>query len=206
MNLQVLNSRQQRLLGTISGFSLRFYLAGGTAAALQIGHRRSLDFDLFSKQEIDPDLLMNSLARQKVRVDDVLARSADEFTLVVDSVKLSFIFYPYPIRHDLWLDNIITMPDLLSIAAMKAYALGRRARWKDYVDLFMIFQNYYSLSMVTAMARKVFQGAFNERLFREQLCYFDDVDFTEEIDFMLDRPPDNHAIMSFLIQVATGRE
>lgn len=62
------------------------------------------------------------------------------------------------------------MPDLISLAAMKAYSLGRRSKWKDYVDLYFIIKGYFSVREISEKAREIFGGGFNERLFREQLC------------------------------------
>ena len=73
--------------------------------------------------------------------------------------------------------------DVLSLAAMKAYTLGRRSKWKDYIDLFFIFKQY-SLKQVCDKAKQIFKEAFNEKLFREQLMFFNDIDFTEKIDFV----------------------
>jgi hypothetical protein len=75
------------------------------------------------------------------------------------------------------------MPSLLSLASMKAYALGKRAKWKDYVDLYFIFKKH-SFGEVVNKAIEIFGQEFNEKLFREELAYFDDIDYTEQIDYM----------------------
>ena len=75
------------------------------------------------------------------------------------------------------------MPNLLTLAAMKAFALGQRAKWKDYVDLYFIFKEY-SFSEVAKKARGLFKGEFNEKRFREQLSYFDDIDYSEKVDWL----------------------
>ena len=64
------------------------------------------------------------------------------------------------------------MPDLLSLAAMKAYAFGRRAKWKDYVDMYCILKDFCSLYEVSARASAIYKQAFSEKLFRQQLCFF----------------------------------
>lgn len=94
------------------------------------------------------------------------------------------------------------MPDLLTLAAMKAYALGRRAKWKDYVDLYILLQRHVTFQQVIYQAQNIFKGIFNERLFREQMCYFDDIDYTETVDFLLTSPPSEDTIKSFLVQTA----
>jgi len=57
---------------------------------------------------------------------------------------------------------------------MKAFALGRRAKWKDYVDLYFILKNHYSLSQLADRTFEIFGSLFSEKLFRQQLsgCFF----------------------------------
>ena len=54
----------------------------------------------------------------------------------------SFFHYPFHIERDLNFEEIIKLPDILTLGAMKAFVLGRRAKWKDYVDLYFIFQKH----------------------------------------------------------------
>ena len=91
--------------------------------------------------------------------------------MIIDGIKMTFLEYPFDIRLSVELDDIVMMPDLLTLAATKAYSLGRRSKWKDYVDLYFILRDYFPLQDVSKEAKKVFGGGFNERLFREQLCY-----------------------------------
>ena len=80
--------------------------------------------------------------------------------------------------------NVINLPDLLILAAMKAYALGRRAKWKDYVDLYFIMKDCHDIHKIIKKTKRVFGSEFNEKLFRAQLCYFDDMDYTEQVDYL----------------------
>ena len=95
------------------------------------------------------------------------------------------------------------MPDLLHLAAMKAYALGRRAKWKDYLDLYFIMRDHFSLSDVIKKAETIFPALFSPKLFRQQLCYFDDVDYTEEVIYMPGREVGEEEVKGFLINIAT---
>ena len=76
------------------------------------------------------------------------------------------------------------MPDLLSLAAMKAFALGRRAKWKDYVDLYFMINKYHSIKKIVKRCDDIFKNEFNERIFREALSYFDDINYDEEVEFL----------------------
>ena len=81
-------------------------------------------------------------------------------------------------------DDTVRIPDLLTLAAMKAYALGRRAKWKDYVDLYYIAKKYGDISPIAWKAKKIFGNEFNEKIFRVQLAYFKDIDYAENIVYM----------------------
>jgi len=73
----------------------------------------------------------------------------------------------------------------VTLGAMKAYALGRRPKWKDYVDLYFIIKDHCSVKEILEKANKIFGKEFNEKLFRSQLCYFDDmgINYQEEINW-----------------------
>lgn len=179
----MLSDDQQRLLPLIKMFYGKFYLAGGTAIALQLGHRRSIDFDLFSSQEIDQRKIRNIIAK-KHRIQSVIIDNQDEYTVIVDGVKLTFLHYPFKVRPVKRLNDCIRFPDLASLAAMKAYALGRRAKWKDYVDLYWIMERQDGILPIIEKAKTIFNAEFNEKNFRQELAYFKDIDHTEEVDWL----------------------
>ena len=60
---------------------------------------------------------------------------------------------------------------LLDLAAMKAYALGRRLKWEDYVDLYFIFTYHYSIIDICKRATEIFNNMLSEKLFRAQLSF-----------------------------------
>ncbi len=94
------------------------------------------------------------------------------------------------------------MPDDLSIAAMKAFALGRRAKWKDYVDLYFVFQ-HHSLQDVMNRAHEYYgQGEFNDKLFRGQLDFHQDINYTEPVDWMPGFEVSQEKILSILSKIS----
>ncbi|MDD1443482.1 hypothetical protein MEO93_24635, partial [Dolichospermum sp. ST_sed3] len=125
----------------------------------------------------------------------------DQLHLQLNNVKLTFFSFPFPIAHPVKIDSIISMPSLLSLASMKAFALGRRSKWKDYVDLFFILKNYYSIQEISNEACINFPSQFSERLFREQLAFFKDLDFSEPVDYVLP-PVSENEIKQFLTEKA----
>ena len=88
---------------------------------------------------------------------------------------------------------------------MKAFALGRRSKWKDYVDLYYILKDHYSVNQIAEMSGKIFGQLFSEKLFRAQLSYFDDIDDSEPIEFLVQQPNDID-IKEFLIEKAIDIE
>lgn len=182
MHDEILTREQTELLSLVNKFSKGFGLVGGTAIALQIGHRRSIDFDLFTLKDFQ-GLRIRELIRKTHKIEDIFVENPNELTVNISGVKVTFYKYPFNINFSENFKNVIKMPDLLTLGAMKAFALGRRAKWKDYVDLYYIFQKY-SFKKVSQKARDLFDGEFNEKLFREQLCYFSDINYSEQVEYL----------------------
>jgi len=179
MHNEILTANQKELLPLLKDVSTEFGLVGGTAIALHLGHRESIDFDLFKNGSLDILKLKRNINKlfpvQQVRIENV-----DEYTLRANDVQLTFYNYPFAIAHDVKFDDVIHMPSLLTLAAMKAFALGKRAKWKDYVDFYFILQKH-SFGQITKQSEVIFKGEFSEKLLREQLSYYDDIDYTEKI-------------------------
>jgi len=194
---KVLDDKQSQVWPLLLEFK-NLYLAGGTALALQIGHRKSIDFDLFQNKEIDSKKIIQKLDRSKI--ERIIVDNKDEFTLIYDGIKLTFLNYPFEISPDVNLNGVKSV-DPLTIAAMKAYALGRRSKWKDYVDLYFVTQQY-SLKKIIKKAKDIFGRIFSEKLFRTQLCYFEDIDYSEEVAFSQDNHVSDKEIQEVLKKIA----
>ena len=180
---EILTKEQKELLPLVESFSKNFGLVGGTAIALYIGHRESIDFDLFSVKEFDNGKIRKKISKFK-KIDNVFRDETGQFTLVVNRVRFTFFHYPFNIKFNKKFGYSIKMPDILTLAAMKAYALGRRPKWKDYVDLYFIIKDYCPISEIIKRAQDIFKGEFNKKLFRSQLSYFDDISYAEKIIWM----------------------
>lgn len=203
MHDEILNDGQRQLLPLMAQFRREFYLVGGTAIALHLGHRRSVDFDLFKlsrlnhKRNLDR-IVVAGFAHQVTR------RVEEQMNLVVNGVKLTFFQYPFPVVPEDKFRDVFRLPSLLSLAAMKAYALGRRSKWKDYVDLYFLLTEHFSVAEVSVKATELFGELFSEKLFRAQLSFFDDVDYTEQVEYLLTDPPTDETIRSRLSSLAVG--
>lgn len=198
MHDEILNVAQLKLLPLLEQFSKEFYLVGGTAIALQIGHRQSIDFDLFTFKPFGARRILNVLD-QAGKSYVVTRRVSEQLNLVVDQVNLTFFEYPYAVKAEVEHD-VFRMPDLLSLAAMKAFALGRRAKWKDYVDLFFLLRDKLTLREICDKADGLFSDLFSERLFRGQLAYHVDINYREPVIYMPGFEVASEEIQEFLIE------
>lgn len=183
MHKEILTEEQLELLPLLKMFSKNFGLVGGTAIALHLGHRRSIDFDLFTDKVFNNQNILNRILKTS-KIDRIIVNKLDELTLLIRGVKFTFFRFPYIVGYPEKIDNIINMPDLLILAAMKAFALGMRAKWKDYVDSYFIIKNYYSINEIAKRGKEIFGNEFNEKIFRGQLAYFKDIDYGEEVEFL----------------------
>lgn len=182
MHEEILSKSQIRLLPLLKSFSDKFGLVGGTAIGLYLGHRRSVDFDLFTLDKLEHEGIRNAI-RQNHQIQETLVDQPNEMSLVVDGVKVTFLKYPFDIKFTEKFKDVISTPSVTTLAAMKAFGLGRRAKWKDYIDLYFVFK-IISFKEVVNEAENLFKGEFNQKLFREQLAYFKDIDYSEAIDYM----------------------
>lgn len=199
MHKEILVPEQLALLDMVKLFSEDFGLVGGTAVALHLGHRESIDYDLFTINEFSNRKIRSKIS-QVTRIDDIIHDEAGQFTLVINSVRFTFFQFPYKINYSESLDDIINMPDIVTLAAMKAFALGRRAKWKDYVDLYFILKNHHTVSEISAQGVEIFGNEFNEKIFRTQLAYFEDIDYSEQVVYKKGFEVDDKTVKKALIE------
>jgi len=204
MHWEILTAKQNELLPYLKLFRRKFYLVGGTAIALHIGHRRSIDFDLFCKAGLNKKDIRGKLLQLPFKVTKI-SEDSDQIHFMINDIKITFFEYPFEIDHPLLPDQYLAIPSLLSLSSMKAYALGRRAKWKDYVDLYFIIKDHFSLREISMEAMKHFGQFYSEKLFREQLAFHKDINYSEPVEYVVD-PPSEDQIRSFLIDKAIDLE
>ena len=169
MHYKVLDEKTKKIFEKFSFLKDTFYLAGGTALALQLGHRKSIDLDFFSNEPIKKTFLQKIESEIKP-VDSVLVNNKNELTVYIDTVKITFLHYPFARKHELIENNTVPLASVQDIASMKAYALGRRVVLKDFIDLYFIFSlGITNITSIINDASSIYGGAFNDRLFCEQL-------------------------------------
>ena len=200
MHIEIFNPDQAVLFPYLKSFNRSFYMAGGTAIALHMGHRRSIDFDLFTMSNLVKHRIKGKLLQipfQQVPIFE----DYDQLDLQINNVKVTYFSYPYLIMHPIKIGSVITIPTLLSLASMKAFALGRRAKWKDFVDMYFILRDHFTIAEISRECENTFKGQFSEKLFRQQLAFHKDIDFSEPVEFLGKQIPDN-TIKQFLIEKA----
>ena len=154
------------------------YLAGGTALALQIGHRESYDFDWFTPVEFDP----HQVVRQLEEIGETMVSDMKRGTLhaIVRGMRVTWLWYPNPL-----LEPLLEMPSfpemkmasLLDIGLMKWSAISGRGAMRDFVDLYMICEQGYPLTRMKALlADKYPKAKINYYHMVKSLSYFEDAE------------------------------
>jgi hypothetical protein len=202
MHLEILSKQQVKALPHLSRFKKDFYLAEDTAIALHLGHRQSIDFDLFSDKMINKNQILQKFKNNGFKIQNILQDNPEEITFISQNIKFTFLHYPFPVKAPIPINSSIHIPDLLSLAALKAYTLSRRNKWKDYVDLYFIIKHHYSLPDIIKMTKKIFKTEFNDKIFREALSYFKDIDYSEEVIFLPQHEVSNNTVKKYLKTIA----
>ncbi len=160
-------------------------LVGGTALALQYGHRQSVDLDFFGKLPEDKDELIDVVRR--VGEVTVLNRSKIILQMVVNQVKVDFVDYSrYPwIDEPVYGDGFVLASDK-DIAAMKINAIMGRGTRKDFIDLYVLLQ-HYSLKEILGFYQQKYPE-FSEYRALLSMTYFDDAEMQDMPLMFIDTP------------------
>jgi len=174
MFLSVLDRRRIGLLKKL-GFLKKheFYLAGGTALALQIKHRTSLDFDFYTEKEFDPRKLREKFDEEFEEVREIHI-AEDTLGLEVDGIGISFFRYPYPLVKPLQKIESAYLASLEDIAAMKIIAISQRGKRRDFIDIYFLIKDF-GLRKIIDLTRKKYP-MFNIYVGLQGLVYFKDAD------------------------------
>ncbi len=124
----ILDENQHQLLPTIKKFSRKFYLVGGTAISLQIGHRRSIDFDLFTDKPINK-LNIKSYFLNPYTIQKIIWEDKNQLHLIVNNVKITFFQYPFAINATIDFRKIIKIPSLLDLAVSPILNPFQKMSW-----------------------------------------------------------------------------
>ncbi len=186
IHLELLDEKRRETFEGLKIFKKEGCLAGGTALALQIKHRLSFDFDIFLYRKIERGYFLKLQKAFGVRRTEI--NTPDQLTVTTaDDVNINLVRYYHQPLFEKVKTSSIPLYSVKDIAADKAFTIGRRAVWRDYVDLFFILkQKYLSIFELTELAQSRFGAEFNPKLFLEQLVFFKDLQITE-ISFIAEK-------------------
>lgn len=175
LHWEILDKERQKILPLLSNFKNEFYLAGGTALALHLGYRESIDFDFFSKRHFSTEILYKKI-KKVFKSRDILKIQEDKDTLTVlidKKIKISFFQYQYELIKPLVESEFIQLASIEDIGCMKFSAIVSRSFLKDYVDLYWILQRISLTDLLIYNQKK--HHDLETNLVLKSLVYFDDV-------------------------------
>jgi hypothetical protein len=180
-HLEILPAAQRRLWSELAQVPGEFTLYRGTAIALHLGHRQSVDFDFFGKRSFDPAELQAAIPF--LATAQATRREKNTLTAILDrggKVTVSFFGVPNlpllvpPLVSE---DNGLNIASLLDLAGTKASVVQLRAEAKDYIDLdTLITKGGVTLPAALAAARALYGVSFNPQITLKSLSYFNDGD------------------------------
>lgn len=161
-----------------------FYLSGGTALALNLGHRESEDLDFFTPIPFDPQQLQAHVHQYgQLESVEIAEGTLNAF---LDTVKLQFLNYPYPLLEPISDWQGISISSTLDIACTKLITISMRGSKKDFVDLYFILK-HYSLQELFEQVDQKYRGVnYNRAHLAKSLVYFEDAE-TQPMPRMLQR-------------------
>ncbi len=176
MHYNILDEKRRAILPKLSELKSEFYLAGGTALALQIGHRDSVDFDFFTQDNIDTQELFEKVI--DIFTEHKVLKTQEEhntLSIVIDNnIRISFFTYKYPLIGSLIDEPYLHLAPIEDIACMKLSAITSRATNKDYIDLYFILKQM-NLEELLELAKIKFPN-LDTNLILKSLVYFDDLE------------------------------
>jgi len=179
--LNILDKKRLEVLKRL-GFTreLKMYLAGGTALALQIGHRTSVDFDFYIPKNFKKGELKlhfkNNFKNYKIKI---LRDFDDTFEININGISLSCFYYPYKLIKKKVLVEGIEIADIEDITAMKLVAVSQRGTKRDFVDVYYLIKKF-GLPKILKLTDKKYPE-FDVYCGLRGLMYFDDADNDKEI-------------------------
>lgn len=152
----------------------RFYLAGGTGLALELGHRRSVDLDFFLSEEFDVELIVQKI--QQLEGFALVSKSPNTLYANIGETKVSFIAYLYPVLFPFRQFLGANVADPRDIGCMKLSAMASRGTKRDFVDLYFLSQRYGIAELLIWFQRKFAQTNYSMVHVLKSLAYFEEAE------------------------------
>lgn len=176
---EILSIKQKKVIVQLGPAMTKrgFYLAGGTAVALHLGHRRSIDLDWFTTDRMEDALQLSQTLRDEGIPLTVAQIERGTLHATVSGVRVTVLEYRYPHlkRPQLWQEYGCRLASLDDLACMKLSAIAQRGARKDFIDLYALLQEHKSLKqMLRLYSRKFAIDDLGHVLYA--LAYFDDAE------------------------------
>lgn len=160
---------------------LDFYLVGGTALSLKLGHRISIDIDLFASKDFDSVAVSEYLKTAYGLTDEKTVRNG--VFGFIEEVKVDFISHQYPLVKPLEQTSGIRMLSLEDIGAMKLSAIVQNgSRIKDFIDVYSLLEKLPLAVLLQAYEDKYPQAS--QQIAKTSLLYHKDIDFSVPIKLL----------------------
>lgn len=173
-----------------------FFLVGGTALSLQIGHRISIDIDLFSKNPFKNQDFVEYLEQNYDFHLHYMHTNSIKGT--INGVFLDLVTHNYPFVTDTIFDENVKMLSKQDIAAMKVNAItGNGTRSKDFIDIYFLLQEFSFAEIVSFYMKKY--GNRNEFLAIKSLTYFNDISYDDWPHLILEPNLTKEKIMKTIV-------
>lgn len=172
-----------RKLGAIEFLRNRFYLAGGTGLAMQLGHRVSVDLDFFTDKYPPMSTLLSMLTALDFKV---LMQDFNSIDGEIDGVKVSFLEYRYPLLEPVTVWNEVGVASVRDIGAMKLAAIASRGSKKDFVDFWQLLKERKLEELIADFEKKFTGVDYSLIHLKKSLVYFVDADLEEMPKMLVD--------------------
>lgn len=147
-------------------------LVGGTALALQLGHRKSIDLDFFGTVDCEAEYLRESIAG--IASLTILKESPHIHIYIVDGIKVDIVNYKYPWLDDVVVEQGLRLASVSDIAAMKITAIIGRGTKKDFIDIAFLLHHFSLEEILHFYAAKYNDSSVFMAM--KSLAYFDDAE------------------------------
>jgi len=169
---EVLSQRAIAVVEYLSSRLEMFYLAGGTALALQLGHRRSDDMDFFSEKLFNTDAILSLIS-----VDKVFFTSFGTVHCEIKGIRVSFLYYDVPLLYPTLSWRGIKIAHYKDIVAEKIKTISQRGSKKDFIDLYAVLKMRHSVLEVCDFFKRRFETSnINFYHVLRSLIFFEDAE------------------------------
>lgn len=177
MFIQCLTQPIRNLLERLGSqpFLQDFYMAGGTAAALHLGHRISVDIDLFTRRDFETAQILQSL--RSIAEVEVVKEAGGTLIVNLEGVKVAFFLYDYPLIEPFQEYLGIRVAGPIDIGLMKITAISQRGSRRDFIDLYFICRKVKPLPDLLFLMEQKYSGVnYSVPHLLRSLVYFHDAE------------------------------